>query len=338
MAALHYTHKLITTTADAGAGSLRDALDSTYPVEVRFLGGVALGDFEKATALVRRHEGLRMAGPLDYRGRRPGQAGKPIRPNFRGLQMSQAASHFNIRRIAFWGDETLGTNARALMIGPLDASQPAGIGLGELGPGTVASCTFVSGGPETVFVVVGRVHDLLVEDCSLDGSFTGLGMCAHVAGIGRVLPDFDRATVFRRCSFKGLSRVPDLNGGVHFFYDCDFTIAALGGPRLAGARAAFYNCRFHTIPQPPGTSYWYSGGIPWPIVVTPWPGSLGLGIPADADPLPECVWTQGCSLDGVPKSTRELVWDWVVVADGTAPVQPARDWIFRKHPFPGRLR
>ena len=210
----------------------------------------------------------------------------------------------------------------------------------------IESCDFWSK-TETAFVLDGIYENLRINDCNFYAvDWDIYPKCAHLATSTLLIggefviyePDNDRASVFTRCTFLGWQRIPQIQGGTHFFYDCDFYISALGGPQIRGGRAAFIRCRFHSMAQPDGAHYWYYEGGPWPLVVMPDQGDVSVSRPAEDLPWPDSVYTEGCTLDGVPKTTDQLVWEWIDPDNVNHPVQPVvHSELFRRTPFPGAL-
>lgn len=350
--------RTISTTADSGAGSLREAITAGSVPNIAFASALAGGTFNKASQLNYAGNDLILQGAVTpdapvvtrrafRRGLiRRGQTRPPrdlpqTRPKFTGYELSISGSRFQVRYIDFYSDVTLGASGRAFMVRRPDASIATPI----VG-GVIESCDFY-GTEETGFNLDGVYEDIRVSDCNFYATDWAIyPKCAHLASTSflvdgqfvRYMPDTDRASVFTRCTFLGWQRVPLITGGVHFFYDCDFYISATGGPHIAGGRAAFIRCRFHSMDQPSGAPYWYYQDGPWPIVVMPYLGNVDISEPRDSLPLPDSVYTEGCTWDGVPKTTEQLVWEWVTFGDGTYPVRPVvHPDIFRLTPFPGAL-
>lgn len=110
------------------------------------------------------------------------------------------------------------------------------------------------------------------------------------------------AAQFIGCKLQGSGSAARMVGGVWQFIDCDIYVSALAGLDVMDVRLNLIECRFHTIPKPDAWGWWYRDIGPCPIRVT----ALRDG-KQSATNLKSSIFTRGCTLDGKPVATADLL-------------------------------
>lgn len=177
--------------------------------------------------------------------------------------------------------------------------------LAVLAPFTrVWNCSFVAGDDDSLSLW-GDAHGSVVIGCEfiVEDWKNAHGICCGADG---VQPNFGAADgyagQFIGCKIEGSHGAGRLRGGVWHFVDCDIHISSLYGLDCMDAKANFIGCRFITRPKPDGAPYWYRDIGPCPIRVTAIKNGL-----QSATNLKSAIFSSGCTLDGKPVTTADLL-------------------------------